>query len=135
VSSVEFLDVERHVSDNGSLSVFQEGSLPFAVKRAFVIEAEPNDLRGGHAHKECAQFFTVLRGSVRVGVVDELGPRSLDVVAGGPGLLIPPLCWAEQTYLETQTIALVLCDRTFDEADYIREFEMFRRLRDAFHLD
>jgi len=45
--------------------------------------------------------------------------------------LIPPTIWAEQTYLQENTIVLVLCDQFYDEADYIRDYDAFLQWRSA----
>ena len=41
------------------------------------------------------------------------------------GILIPPGIWAEQVYKEENSILMVLCDREYDEGDYIRDFNEF----------
>ena len=41
------------------------------------------------------------------------------------GLIIHPGVWADQRYLEDNTILTVLCDQPFDESDYIRSYEEF----------
>ena len=41
------------------------------------------------------------------------------------GLFIPPGIWADQKYIENNTILTVLCDRPFEEADYLRNYEDF----------
>ena len=42
------------------------------------------------------------------------------------GLFIPPGIWADQKYIENNTILTVLCDRPFEEADYLRNYEDFK---------
>jgi hypothetical protein len=39
--------------------------------------------------------------------------------------VIPPGIWAEQVYEEENSILMVLCDREYDEGDYIRDFNEF----------
>ena len=46
------------------------------------------------------------------------------------GLLIPPGIWAQQTYLTENSVLTVLCDRPYEAADYIREYEEFITYRD-----
>jgi len=41
------------------------------------------------------------------------------------GLLISPGIWAEQKYKENNTILTVICDRPFEEADYLRSYDDF----------
>ena len=40
------------------------------------------------------------------------------------GILVPNGVWSEQTY-KSRSILLVLCDRKFEEEDYIRDYVKF----------
>ena len=42
------------------------------------------------------------------------------------GLLIAPGIWTEQKYIENNTILTVLCDRPYDEEDYVRNYDDFK---------
>lgn len=44
-------------------------------------------------------------------------------------LVIPPGIWAEQQYLESDTVLTVLCDKTYQESDYIRDYKQFTDYR------
>ena len=41
------------------------------------------------------------------------------------GLLVLPGVWAEQKYIQENTVLTVLCDQRYAEDDYIREYEEF----------
>jgi hypothetical protein len=41
------------------------------------------------------------------------------------GLIIPPGIWAQQTYLTENSVLTVLCDKLYQAADYIRDYEEF----------
>ena len=41
------------------------------------------------------------------------------------GLLVLPRVWAEQTYLCDDSVLTVLCDKPYDESDYIRDYQDF----------
>jgi hypothetical protein len=43
------------------------------------------------------------------------------------GLLILPGVWAEQKYLENSSILTVLCDQPFNEEEYIRNYDEFKK--------
>ena len=45
-----------HNEANGSVVIFEEGTVPFPVRRTFVVFAEAGQLRGGHAHRTCTQI-------------------------------------------------------------------------------
>ena len=117
-----------NADENGSLTVFEEGPVPFAVVRTFVVRAHAGQTRGQHAHRECTQLLAVLKGEVRVTVVDGIGETVFLLSDSTEGLLIPPMVWATQEYLQDDSILLVACDQPFDEADYIRDQHEFASL-------
>jgi len=39
---------------------------------------------------------------------------------------VPPMVWAAQEAFAPGTVYLVLASRPYDEADYIRDYEVFR---------
>lgn len=69
-----------------------------------------------------------LSGQILVSV--ENGTQMEEFLLSGTaeGLIIPPMNWATQTYMSERSMLLVVCDLLFDEADYIRDFEEFKRL-------
>jgi hypothetical protein len=117
-----------HRSDKSSLFVFEEESLPFSVLRTFLVTADGGEVRGEHAHRECSQLLVAASGKIHVTVFNGFVSREFLLENSEQGLIIPPLHWATQKYVKNDSTLLVLCDRTFDEADYIRSFEEFRRL-------
>lgn len=111
------------------LVVYESGNeVPFNIKRSFVVKASEPSHRGHHAHIECAQLLVVLSGKCRV-VCDDGKNRTEYILSKSlEGLLIPPSIWAEQTY-ETGTILMVMTDMSYDEADYIRDYDTFLNYR------
>jgi len=41
-------------------------------------------------------------------------------------LLIPPGIWAREDYLTDGAVLMVLCDRIYEEGDYIRDYDEFK---------
>jgi UDP-2-acetamido-3-amino-2,3-dideoxy-glucuronate N-acetyltransferase len=114
----------------GRLSVGEVGNdLPFAPQRYFMVFDVPGkDVRGEHAHRECAQFLICARGSVTV-VVDD-GLASEEVVLDRPdlGLYVPPMVWAVQYRYSPDALLFVLASHPYDAGDYIRDYEEFLSL-------
>jgi hypothetical protein len=59
---------------------------------------------------------------------------AIDVVveslsAAGTALLIPPMLWNSVTFEGPSTVLAVLCDELHDEADYIRDWDEYMRLK------
>lgn len=104
---------------------------PFDIRRVFTIQASRADLVGGrHAHKQCSQLLVCLHGKIDVTVfADEHTSRTYTIDSATQGLLIPPGIWAEQMYHTDDTVLMVLCDRFYEAADYIRDFDQFLAYR------
>ncbi len=130
ISSVYLVKLPHHFEDNGDL-VVMEGliNVPFAIARVFVVRAPEDAVRGQHAHKACAQFLTCPRGSVIVICTD--GSHSAEFELNHPniGLYIPPGIWNEQRYKTKDAALTVLCDRTYEPEDYIREYPEYLTYR------
>ena len=103
------------------MAIFEEGVVPFSVRRTFVVFAGSGQSRGAHAHRTCTQMLVALQGSVDVTMDDGQEVTSSLLSRLSHGLVIPPMTWATQEYLTDDSILLVLCDQLFDEGDYIRD--------------
>ncbi len=125
VAKISFPTKRKEVS---SLSILEEGVVPFSIKRVFTINTEESCKRGFHAHKECTQLLVCLTGKCIVNCDDGQKRQSFILNTAAEGLLIPPSIWAEQEY-EPNTILMVLTSHLYDESDYIREYDQFLQYR------
>lgn len=114
-----------HTEENGSVSVFEHSTIPFAVQRAFLVTAFDGQTRGDHAHRQCWQALFVISGKVLVKLKYKSGQEQFLLEPDGNGLVIPPLVWATQEYSGSKPCLLVVCSHTYDAADYIRSFIEF----------
>lgn len=128
MSGLGLYPVKQIIEDNGSITVFERGNIPFDVRRVFVVEAPGGETRGQHAHRTCQQFIWVIAGQVVVEVDAGRARSRYELESNGYGLLIPPMMWAEQTYIASSAKILVACDQTFSEDDYIRDYQTFLKL-------
>lgn len=119
------LELQKFIDDNGTLTVFEEGTIPFAPRRTFLVEASAGEMRGSHAHRLCRQLLVVISGEVQVRATDGTTFTNHQLTNRTPGLVIPAMIWASQEYIKPHSVLLVLCDQVFDEADYIRDFVDF----------
>ena len=130
-TSVDGVTLHRltHVIDlRGSLTAAEFASeIPFVAQRFFcVFDVPGKEIRGEHAHKQCAQFLVCVRGSVSV-VVDD-GIQSEEIVLDSPerGLYVPPMIWAVQYRYSADALLLVFASHHYDPADYIRDYDAFQ---------
>ena len=111
----------------GNITVIDNNiEIPFNIKRIFYLYDIPGgESRGAHAHKECHQFLIATSGSFEVQLDD--GKVKKKVMLNQPyrALHIPPGIWASEVNFSSGAICLVLASHTFDETDYIRNYNKF----------
>ncbi len=114
----------------GSLTYGEyDKQLPFIPKRFFVIFDVPSkEVRGEHAHKTLHEFLVCIRGSCSVALDD--GVSRDEVVLDSPtfGLYVPPLLWRVHYKYTRDAVLLVLASDIYVAEDYIRDYDVFRRL-------
>lgn len=136
IRDVRLFELPEHVDDNGSLVVMQgEEHVPFRIARVFAVTAPVGGVRGEHAHRRCAQFLVCMSGAIEVLCNDGANTARFIMDRLDHGLLIPPNIWAKQTYRKDNSVLMVLCDRRYEAADYIRDYAEFQTLRRAGLVD
>lgn len=132
ITNVLLVHLPFNFAENGDLTVI-EGliHIPFPIARVFVVRGFGGSVRGEHAHKACTQFLTCPYGSVEVLCDDGLKTGHFFLNKPEIGLLVPPGIWAKQTYLETNSVLTVLCDRVYEPLDYIRDYYEYKKYRHA----
>lgn len=116
--------------DIGYISVGENGRepLPFAVQRVFWTYYTPESIvRGRHAHYRNEQVLVAVAG--RIIVTTELANGDIQIFRledPGVGLYVPPCAWHTMQYSHT-AVQLVLSSQVYDEDDYIRDYDAFRR--------
>jgi dTDP-4-dehydrorhamnose 3,5-epimerase-like enzyme len=130
IESIKIIDLPYYNEENGDLVVI-EGLLnvPFQIARVFLVRSSNNNIRGQHAHKSCTQFLTCSRGAIDVFCTDGINKIKFELNHPKIGLLIPPSIWAEQKYKTNDASLTVLCDKNYDEDDYIRNYEKYIEYR------
>ncbi|PMC24405.1 hypothetical protein CJ231_06790 [Hoylesella buccalis] len=123
----KIIDLAKIVDPRGNLTV-AEGckDVPFDVKRVYwVYDVSAGESRGGHAHKRCQEFIIALSGSFHVTL--DNGREQVTVLLNHPyqGLFVDTSTWRTLDDFSSGAVCLVLASETFDEADYIREYDAF----------
>jgi dTDP-4-dehydrorhamnose 3,5-epimerase-like enzyme len=113
----------------GNLSFIEEkNQIPFLIKRVYYLYDVPSGAtRGGHAHKELQQIVIALSGSFDVILDDGRNRQAYFLNRPHYGLYIPPGVWRELENFSSNSIALSLVSDVYDEADYIRDYEVFKK--------
>lgn len=121
------INLPKITDPRGNLT-FLEGQthIPFDIKRAYWIYDVPGgEARGGHAFKEQDEFIIALSGSFDVIVDDGKRKKKFHLNRSYFGLYIPAGQWRSMENFSTNSLALVLASTTFDENDYIRNYNEF----------
>jgi hypothetical protein len=103
--------------------------IPFDIARVFYLYDIPGgEDRGAHAHKQCHQVLIAASGSFEVELDDGQNKRTIFLNRPYFGLHIPPGIWAAEKGFSSGSICLVLTSHSYDENDYIREYDDFLKL-------
>lgn len=103
--------------------------IPFEVKRIFYLYDIPGgEDRGAHAHKECHQLIVAASGSFEVKLDDGNEKKTVMLNQPNKGLYLPPGIWASEVNFSSGAICLVLASHKYDEKDYIRDYNEFKRI-------
>jgi len=127
IEDIIFYESKTFTDEDGSLSVFERNSdIPFEIQRIFYVYGAPeNVVRGKHAHKETKQFFICLKGSCEMLFDDGENKKKFTLNSCNKAVLVPEGIWGEETYLEKDTILLVLCNTKYDDGDYLKDYNEF----------
>ena len=117
-------EIEYFKDFRGTLGVLDFSKLQFLPRRIYwITDTSENITRGAHAHKLLNQIFLVLSGSVIIDIFKGLEKQSFNLIAEGPILMLEPGYWRNIKLLTPDSLLLVLCDREYEESDYIRDWE------------
>ncbi len=115
--------------ERGSLIAIEaEKSVPFEVRRVYYIFATKEGVeRGYHAHKALNQVAVAVTGSCEMVLDDGECETSVLLDSALKGVLIGPGVWRVMRNFSSDCVLLVLADQHYDEADYIRDYEEFKK--------
>jgi len=103
--------------------------IPFAIKRFYyVFDVPSKESRGGHAHKKTKQVLFCLRGSIRVELDDGVNKDIIFLSKPNIGIFLGKMLWHKMTNFKKDTILLILTSEFFNEKDYIRNYNIFKKL-------
>lgn len=118
--------LELKNSPVGSLGIIEFSTLDFVPARIYWLANVPfGSERGHHAHKALTQLFCVLTGSVDVEVSEGKMKKTFSLDQDSPALTLKPGLWRELKNFSNTACVLVLCDKPYDESDYIRNYEEY----------
>jgi dTDP-4-dehydrorhamnose 3,5-epimerase-like enzyme len=113
-------------SSMGYLTIAENIDLPFKIERIFWTYYTPESIvRGRHAHYKTEQLLIAVSGRIIVSTDDGKGNvESFVLEDPSKAVYIPPNVWHTMQYSHT-AIQLVLASCSYDELDYIRDYNDF----------
>lgn len=128
---VKIIQLPKILDPRGNLSFFENSNqIPFDIKRSYWIYDVPGgEIRGSHAFKKSTEFIIALSGSFDVVLNDGSHEKKFSLNRSYYGLYIPSLLWRRLENFSTNSLALIVSNVAYDENDYIRNFEVFKKLR------
>jgi dTDP-4-dehydrorhamnose 3,5-epimerase-like enzyme len=127
IKTPTMLSFPRYLDPNGVLCVYESGQhVPFDIRRIFTVSATKGDSRGDHAHKQCSQLLVCVSGRIQVSCDNGSAVTNHVIDSMNCGLLVPPGIWAKEEFLTDGAVLMVVCDRGYEEDDYIRDYEKFK---------
>jgi dTDP-4-dehydrorhamnose 3,5-epimerase-like enzyme len=132
MSEVKIINLPKILDKRGNLSFLEsENHVPFKIERVYwVYDVPGGEIRGGHAFKEQKEFIIVLSGSLDVVVYDGKEEVKYSLNRSYYGLYIPHGYWRHLENFATNTLALIVSSTSFEESDYIRDKEVYKRIKD-----
>ena len=127
------IDLPKIIDKRGNLSFFEyPKQLPFEIARTYWIYDVPGgEIRGSHAFKEQQEFIVALSGSFDVVLHDGEKELRYSLNRSYYGLYVPNMYWRRLENFSTNSLALIVSDRGYDQHDYIRDFEEFKTLKNG----
>jgi hypothetical protein len=105
-------------------------SIPFDIRRVYYLYDIPSGAdRGGHAHKKLEQYIVAASGAFDVLIDDGTCKKIVRLDRPNIGLHIVPGIWRELLNFSSGAICLVLASHGYDDEDYIRNYEEFKKTR------
>ena len=131
MEEVRLITLPKIGDRRGNLSVIEEKNhIPFKVERTFWIYDVPGgESRGGHAYRSTEEYIVALSGSFDVVLDDGRERKTFSLNRSYYGLYVPKMIWREMTNFSTNSVALVLSSTKYDAADYIRDYELFKKMK------
>lgn len=128
VYSFDLQELKTIGDERGFLVALESNkNVPFDIKRVYYIYSTQNIARGFHAHKELQQVAICVSGSCKMILDDGENKKTLVLDSPNKSVFIDKMIWREMHDFSDDCVLLVLASDYFDEADYIRNYDEFRR--------
>jgi len=125
------IDMSKVHAKTGNITVLENGvNVPFDVKRIYYLYDVPSgEERGGHAHYELEQYIVAASGSFDVILDDGVNRKRISLNRPNLALHIVPGLWRSLDNFSSGSICMVLASNVYNEADYLRNYVKYLKIK------
>ena len=130
VDNVKVFEFPKKGDNRGTLVVIEENKdIPFDIKRIFyMFGTSPEIVRGQHANRHSEFILICVAGSCKIKVDDGKGNEEIFLLdKPNKGIYVPKMLWKDMYDFSCDSVLLVLSDKNYDENEYIRDYEEYRK--------
>ena len=133
VTDCSIIELPKIHNRAGNITAINElVDIPFKIKRVYYLYDVPGgEERGGHAHRNLHQLIVAASGSFDVVLDDGFEKKTIQLNRPYNGLIIVPGIWRELSNFSSGSICLVLASEVYKVNDYIREYSLFKELKNG----
>lgn len=130
LEDVRVIQLPKILDERGNLSFFESGNqIPFSIARTYWIYDVPGgEQRGGHAYETLQEFIVAISGSFDVVLNDGQREKRFTLNRSYTGIYVPKMIWRQMENFSTNSLALIVTDKPYNEKEYIRSFDTFQKL-------
>ena len=134
IGQVQLIKLPKILDTRGNLTFIESNvHIPFKIKRTYWIYDVPGgEIRGSHAFKKSQELIIALSGSFDIVLNDGKQESKYTLNRSYEGLYVPNLIWKSMENFSTNSLALVVSNIVYDEADYLRNFDDFIQMKDIY---
>lgn len=113
------INLATFTDKRGNLTVIEETSIPFDIKRVFYIYGVDNVKRGGHRHRITMHAAICIQGSCSIYNHDGKKEETFLMDSPHKCLVLETTDWHTMQEFTSDAILMVLASAKFDTNDYI----------------
>lgn len=124
---IKKIKLKKYIKKSGTLIPLEfNKKIPIKVKRIFYIYGKKNYIRADHAHKKCTQVFVPILGKIKLSYINKksAGEKILNYKKKEI-FLLKPYNWCRIKFISNNAILMVICDRHYEQKDYIETYSDF----------
>lgn len=127
MSKARLINLPQFLDPRGNLAVVEEcREIPFRIKRChWIYDVPGGGAREGHAYRRNRELIVALSGAFDVEIKDGSEVEVFTLRRACQGLYVPAATWRELTNFSTNAVAVILSSESYDEADYIVDFNSY----------